>query len=179
MSLTGRVNLTIDVQQREALRSELAEVVDPLLMQIVETLAFGGNGGQANVFWHHRYALTLGEVVDLPLSGGLTDPSSGLTIDFDWVALLYVRVLHGTANLLYRVMVGPAPTQGWRSWIEPETPADHYVVLPHGDPGGVLLLYSPKVQYGTAVGSTNTLRLTNAGPAVDVDVVLVGRGTRS
>lgn len=180
-TLTGSARTEIDFRQTDVSRTELQTVIDPLLMDLLETFAHGTGANQCNVMWHDRRTLGITEIDTFDLwDRTMIDPSTGYGIQFEIVRLFYVRmVTDNTYPTLLRLY--PEAVEGWVGY-GPFTDAGNWLNLQDGN----IILFVAQHEQGMPVAAhANRFSIKNdwnpGNPANDItyDIVIIGVGTHN
>lgn len=177
MSLKGKIRTELDFRQSDQKQlapgqsTVLAPLVEPVVINLLDMFDYGDADDQINVYWHRRLSFTIGEGKSFILDdGSMIDPATGLGVAFDRILVFYVKPVSKVPSpdlVMIQQNIGGA---SWTSAI------DGGRVLVYG--GSYLLLVNAKL--GWSVGAGNNLLDFKAGiSAVECDVLIVGRGTRS
>ena len=95
MTLSGTAEVNLDFRQIAAPFSELADVVDPLVLRTLDSWTWGDGAGAVNTFWHDQRTLAPQAEETLNLwDYALIDNASGRGIRFTKIRLVYIRVVN-------------------------------------------------------------------------------------
>lgn len=183
MSSTFNGSLTLDILANELYTSGNKRGPLPAHILANARLATGTANGQINKAWYKQYTgIAASTTTSIDLIGSLTD-TSGDTINFDEVVLIFIRNLSSTA--VNYLEVGPHATNGFgvlasnrgvwkdvsdRSIIPADSTAD-------SSGGGAFFLWHNVEGVPAAAGSTDILAIITGGSAsaATFEVLILGR----
>lgn len=166
MTLKARAWAGVGAHESKAL--DLGAAMADVGKRYTVRFTHGTGAGQADLAWSKTGTLAASASVDLNLAGGLTD-AFGNALTFANVKVLLVAARAGNTHNL---IVGGAPTP-FAAIFGGST---HTIVVRPGEVFSIFAGSGDATAYPVVAGSSDLLRLTNAGSTASVsyDVVIVG-----
>jgi len=146
----------------------LTTIADASRLEYDAPLTDGAGGGQANSLWHDLRTVAVSAHDDLSLAA-LPQMIFGNSVSIDLVAVKALLIVNTETTAGEDLLVGAAASSPWSA---PFGGAGHQVRVPADS---CLLLVNKTAGWTVASGSSETLRVANAGTGpIDYKIVIVG-----
>ncbi|HEY4309850.1 MAG TPA: hypothetical protein VGN12_10400 [Pirellulales bacterium] len=146
----------------------LTTIADASRLEYDAQLSDGAGAGQADLIWHDLRTVVAGGHDDLPLAA-LPQTIFGSAVTVDFATVKGVLIVNANTTSGDDLLVGAAATHAWSAPFGTATDRVHVPA------GSCLLLVNKNDGWTVAVGTSDTLRVTNPGSDdIQYKVVLVG-----